>query len=166
MQQLYTQKDITTFRTELAKAQKNIDPITQEKFVDAVALDHDHVSMKCRAALNRNSNSFEGVVTNAYLRYMQWLTDKPLTDLLRNLADYLEKDYSKNPIHPGWIQDCKSQFHKLNEKQKQICLESMKLPIGLNSKERKETFRKALLSREYDYTSVKLIILLSKGHIL
>ena len=93
---LYTQNDVKRVRDELVKKQKGIDPVLKEPFKEVPCLDHDHTTQHVRAALNRNVNAFAGLVFNAYKRCLHWLTDKPLPDILRNLATYLEQDYSNN----------------------------------------------------------------------
>lgn len=96
---LKNSKEAGAYRSELLKEQGGIDPITGEKVIDAV-LDHNHAGdQECRAVLERTSNSFEGKVQNAFNRYIKHLTDKDLSTVLRNLADYYERDNSDKPIH-------------------------------------------------------------------
>lgn len=84
------------YRNELLKNQNGIDPITKEKIVKPV-LDHYHGGEQhCRGVLQNEVNAWEGKVCNSFNRYMKHLTDKPLHEILRNLADYLET-HSKTP---------------------------------------------------------------------
>lgn len=155
---LYTSTDVKRVRDQLVKDQKGIDPILNEPFTETVCTDHDHSTMHVRAALNRNTNAFEGKVFNAYTRCLKWLTDVPLPDILRNLADYYEQDYSVNPLHPSWIKRLHIEFNKLNEADKQRVLSAMNLEAGANGKIRKEIFRKGLLTKNYTYhDTLKLI---------
>lgn len=83
-------KEAATLRSELLKKQGGIDPITKEVIRKPV-LDHFHEgNQHCRQVLQNEVNAWEGKVVNSFHRYMKHLTDKPLPEILRNLADYLE----------------------------------------------------------------------------
>lgn len=151
---LYTTKDIQDIRKELIAKQGGIDPITKEKFKEVIAVDHCHTYQHIRQALNRNTNAFEGLVANAHRRCLSWLTKKPLPELLRNLADYLEVDYKGNPYHPNWRKHCITQFNKLQEKQKDMVLVSLGVSKGSNSKERKEIFKEVTKDRALGYEAI------------
>ncbi|WNA15966.1 DNA endonuclease VII [Xanthomonas phage XaC1] len=112
------------FRNELLKKQKNIDPITKEQIKDPV-LDHMHFGKQnCRQVLQREVNSWEGKVQNSFNRYMKHLTDKPLHEVLRNLADYLEKDYSDNPVHHTALSVDVNKFKALSaDRQREILID-------------------------------------------
>lgn len=158
MLHLYSPKDVKIVRDRLILEQGGIDPILKEKFVETVCLDHDHSTQRVRSALNRNVNAFEGKVVNAYTRCLSWLTDVPLPVILRNLADYLEQDYSQNPYHPGWIKDTQSKFNRLSEKDKARVLGEFGITDCKNSNERKESFRKIIMSRKYTYEYLKGVV--------
>lgn len=151
---LYTQSDIKQFRDKLVFAQNNIDPILNEPFKEAPVLDHDHVSQHCRGVLNRNVNAFEGLVLNAYKRCLCWLTDKPLPEILRGLANYLEQDYSSNPYHPSFMKHLKAKFNKLNAQQQNNVLIALGSTKGANPKNRKELFAKVVLDRNLGYNVI------------
>lgn len=138
--------------------QNGIDPITKEPFKETVAQDHCHITQHCRAALNRNSNAFEGLVTNAYTRCLKWLTDVPLPELLRNLAEYLEVDYSNNPYHTGWMKRIKTNFNKLSARQQNDVLVHFGSQLGSNPKQRKELFRNLVMQRELGYDKILSVI--------
>lgn len=157
--QLYTTKEVKEERLRLYNLQKGIDPILKQHVeFNTTTCDHDHFKHNTRSALHRQTNSFEGRVVNAYIRGLRWLTDLPLPDILRNLAEYLEKDYSSNPYHPDALKSCQSRFNALNEKSKTNVLHNMALPDGKNGAERKDIFRKGLLSRRYTFTQIEHII--------
>ena len=139
------------FKEQLIKAQNGIDPILNEPFKETVCLDHDHFSQHCRAALNRNTNAFEGLVVNAYKRCLSWLTDKPLPEILRGLALYLEKDYTSNPYHPSFLKKLKVQFNKLSASQQSEVLKTLGSITGSNPKTRKELFAKVVMDRSLGY---------------
>ena len=152
---LYTTKDVETVRNQMLKDQKGIDPITKEPIkANQAVLDHCHDSQKVRATISRQSNSWEGLVFNAYKRCMSWYTDKPLSELLRNLADYLEQDYSKNPNHPGWLKKVKTEFNKLSEGAKDRALINLGSTVGKNSKERKALFDKVIKSKRFTFKEI------------
>jgi hypothetical protein len=155
---LYTTSDIKKVRELLVKKQKGVDPILREPFKETIATDHDHDTQHIRAALNRNTNAFEGLVVNAYKRCLKWLTDVPLPVILRNLADYLEQDYSHMPYHTDWLKRVKIDFGKLKESDKDKVLLQLNQQVGKNSIERKKNFQSALLSRKFNYQMVRDII--------
>lgn len=155
---LYTPADVKRVKDRLAKEQNGIDPILKEPFKETLVCDHDHTTQHVRAALNRNSNAFEGKVWNAYIRCLKWLSDKPLSEILRNLADYYEQDYSHNPLHPGFLKRLCTDFASLNEAGKKEVLHLMHQPQGSNATERKALFRKALLSKKFTFFEVKELI--------
>lgn len=155
---LYTPNDIKRVRDELVKKQKGIDPILKEPFKEVPCLDHSHTTQHVRAALNRNVNAFEGLVFNAYKRCLHWLTDKPLPDILRNLATYLEQDYSNNPYHVDWMKKVATEFNKTSAKQQNAILEALGESQGGNLAERKKLLKKAILKREKGYEEIMKII--------
>jgi hypothetical protein len=156
---LYTATDIKRERKRLLESQQNIDPILKEVIQEKDAVcDHCHVTQHTRAALHRQTNAFEGLVFNAYKRCLEWVTDKPLSEILRNLADYVEADYSDNPYHNAWLKRVSIDFNKLKESDKDRVLIVLDQPKGSNAKQRKELFRKAVLSRKFGYEYLNLII--------
>lgn len=156
---LYTVADIKEYREMLLSRQNGIDPITGETLLakDAV-LDHDHVSQHCRGTLHRQSNAFEGLVANAYRRCLSWSTEIPLPIVLRNLADYLEVDYSGNAYHVGWMKRCLIDFKKLTASKQRAVLEAMDKDTEGNGKVRIEKFKAALLTKGYGYATVKYLL--------
>ena len=152
---LYSSKDVEVVRNALQKQQQGIDPITKEVIkANQAVLDHCHDSQKVRAAISRQSNSWEGLVFNAYKRCMSWYTEKSLPELLRNLADYLEQDYSENPHHPGWIKKVKTEFNKLSEGAKDRALKNVGSVSGKNSAERKKLFDKVIKTKQFTFRQI------------
>lgn len=156
---LYTALDIEKERKRLYNLQNGIDPIlgTAVHFKDTCC-DHDHVLQNTRAALHRQTNSFEGRVVNAYKRGLSWCTEVPLPVILRNLADYLEQDYSENPLHSDWIKRCVIDFKSCNEKQKKVVLESLGSTDGKNATERLDSFKAVIKLRLHSFEEISLII--------
>lgn len=144
MDRLKNNKDAAQYRTDLLKQQKGLDPITGNKIHDPV-LDHAHFGeQRCRGVLQREVNSFEGKVANAFNRYMKHLTNKPLPEILRNLADYLEQDNDTKPIHHTALGiDVKKFSRKPADEQKQILL-SFGVEPESNQKKRANQARKLI----------------------
>ena len=152
---LYTPKDVQEARRELFDEQSGVDPIlaTEIDWKDAV-LDHDHVTQHCRAAIHRQSNAFEGLVVNAHKRCLSWLTTDSLPVILRRLAKYLERDYSKNPYHNGWIKRVTIDFGKLTAEQQVKVLTKMKVTPKSNATQRKSQFNSLIKSKAFNYSDV------------
>ncbi len=161
VEHLYNPKDVKRIRDEFVKRQNGIDPILKERFKEVAVLDHCHSSQHVRAALNRNCNAFEGKVVNAYVRCLKWLTDIPLPEILRNLADYYEDQervMHKNPLHPAWIKRVNIEFNKLTEGSKRLVLKELGQPEGGNGTERKKLFQRAVLTKEHTFDKLKEVI--------
>lgn len=92
-------KELTAYREEALKAQKGIDPITGMEIL-AAALDHDHDTGHTRAVLDIRSNAWEGKVRKAFIRCGLRKINANYSKCLRNLANYLDKDWKSNPLHP------------------------------------------------------------------
>lgn len=156
---LYTAKEIKEFKEQQIKEQKGIDPILQEPFPSGtICMDHDHTLQHCRAALHLQTNAFEGRVLNAYIRGLRWLTDKPLPVILRNLADYLERDFSQNPYHNSWLKVVQSKFNSLREQQKDRVLVVLGGEVGKNSADRKKRFKELINNRDFGYDLIHAVI--------
>jgi hypothetical protein len=91
--------DIPPFREAGLSAQGGIDPITGLPILDPVA-DHDHASGRMRRVLDRRTNAWEGSVVSSFRRRGMLKMGANLPGCLRALADYLETDWSANPLHP------------------------------------------------------------------
>lgn len=136
--------EAATYRTKLLREQGGVDPITGEKVKDAV-LDHNHSGdQECRAVLERTSNSFEGKVQNAFNRYIRHLTDKDLSTVLRNLADYYERDNSDKPIHHTALTKDANKFKSLPAAQQCSLLENNGVVPETNSAKRTKQARKLI----------------------
>lgn len=161
---LYTPSEIKAFKESQVKKQNGIDPILGIEFPKgSICQDHDHSSQHCRAALHLQTNAWEGKVVNAYTRCLKWLTDVPLPTLLRNLADYLEVDYSNNPYHPNWSKQVKTMFNFLNASQMKQVLQHFNKEDGKNATERKKIFQEIVLNRAYNYDMIRTVINDVKG---
>ena len=157
VEQLRTPKDVSRVREQMYKDQGGIDPIVQEHIAmsDSV-LDHDHDSQHTRAALHRQCNVFEGVLRNSYIRCLRWWTDKPLPDILRNLATYYEKDFTSNPLHPGAMKRGLTEFRKMNVAAQKKLLASFNKPVGINKTEREYEFKK--IQKQFSFQEIMVSI--------
>lgn len=153
---LYTVADVKRVREELEKYQGGIDPILKEPFKETTCLDHDHLSQKVRGVLGRNSNAFEGKVQRGFLRCLKWQTDLTLPQILRNMAEYLEQDFSNNPHHPAWIKRVQIDFAKLSASRQIDVLNSLSKINATykNKREREEAFKKIILERKYKFVDI------------
>jgi hypothetical protein len=116
--------EIKAYREELLIRQGGRDPITGLQIKDAV-LDHDHVSGRVRCVLQREVNSFEGKVWNAYKRFIRPL-GASYEDVLISIIEYWSKDYSANPMHPKHLTDKDKLLRKYKRLLKQSKRESTK----------------------------------------
>lgn len=146
------QRDIKPTRDRLLKKQKNICPLC-DNVIEDPALDHQHYlgnknDGKIRGVLCRSCNANgEGRIMSLLERTKCGKSVEDKIKFLRNLADYLEKDYSNNDFHPQHVIDESKRFSRLpSDKQKQILLKENITPAS-NSKERQKQFRKILRSK-------------------
>lgn len=138
--------DAAVYRARLLQEQNFIDPIIKEPIpAGSDVLDHAHFGeQRCRGVLIREVNSWEGKVANSYQRYIKHLTDLPLPEILRNLADYLEQDTSSNKIHHTALTVDVGKFsRKPADVQKEI-LEGCGVAPESNSKKRAAQARKLI----------------------
>lgn len=144
MKRLKNPKEAAAFRDKLLIEQGGMDPIINKTITDP-CLDHQHFGdQQCRKVLQREINSFEGKVANAFSRYVKHLTDDPLPVVLRRLADYLEQDFNQNPIHHTALTIDTAKFKRLPaNKQKEILLELGVEPLS-NAAQRAAQARKLI----------------------
>ncbi len=141
-------KEAATYRNELLKKQKNIDPILGIKITKPV-LDHQHSgNQHCREVLQNEVNGWEGRVVNSFKRCLGHLTDKPVYEVLRNLADYIERN-EKTPedeqvIHHTALTVDVKKFKNLPATQQCTILESFGLVPESNTKKRSNQARKLI----------------------
>jgi len=111
MYQQLKQSEIKPLRIGLHKQQGSICPILKQKFdVSEMVIDHQHKNKKTdvngvdgggmvRGCIHNQANVIEGKISNTYKRYgLHKFVSLP--ELLRNLADYLERE-NLPYIHPS-----------------------------------------------------------------
>lgn len=120
-------KEAAEYRNKLLKKQSGIDPIIGIKITKPV-LDHLHgKNQHCREVLQNEVNGWEGRVVNSFKRCLGHLTDKPIEEVLRNLADYIERNNNipedEQVIHHTALTVDVNKFKSLPaDKQKQILI--------------------------------------------
>ncbi|HAO2061956.1 TPA: hypothetical protein IHJ80_004936 [Escherichia coli] len=152
-------KDAANYRKELLKKQNGIDPIIKEPITKPV-LDHYHYgNQHCRQVLQNEVNAWEGKVQNSFNRYMKHLTDKPLYEVLRNLADYLERNNSipddEQVIHHTALTVDVNKFKRLPATQQNAILEGLGVVPGSNTTARVKQARKLIKDGKLNMVDIK-----------
>jgi hypothetical protein len=157
---LYNATDVKRVREQLTKEQNNKCLVTGLDIPPKQhVLDHAHDDKQLvRGVLHRQVNAFLGKAENAYMRLMQWWYPNDLPTLMRECADYLEREEDTRFRHNGWIKKVNTAFNKLKESDKDKVLELMGLEKGKNGIERKKIFQKGILTKEYDYDTIRSFI--------
>jgi len=157
-QDLYTTTDVKKVREALIKEQRGICLVSKENLVKP-CLDHAHDdSQLVRGVLSHGCNIFLGTLENAYKRRISWWCKIPLPELLRNVADYLEKPEDTRYRHTGWLKKVQTEFNKLSASEQNEVLKVLSDKTGKNPKERKELFRKIILTREHTFDSILKVL--------
>lgn len=160
---LYTPTDVKKVRQQLIEEQDFKCKLTQvATAVKDYHCDHKHDDNQLvRGALHKSCNMALGKLENIYARYLGYWYPNDLPTFLRQAADYIEH-FEKEPDtryrHVGWIRKINTRFSQLSESQKKSLLQSLGQPEGKNSKERRELFRKSVLSREHGFEKLTEMI--------
>lgn len=157
---LYTPADVKKVREQLTKEQDNKCLITGLEIpARQHVTDHAHDDTQLvRGVLHRQTNSFLGKTENAFVRLIQWWYPNDLPTLLRQCADYLEREPDTRFRHTGWLKKATSKFNRLKESDKEKVLKLMQAENGKNGTERKKIFQKQLLTRQYSYDTIRTLI--------
>jgi len=152
-------KDAAKYRNELLKKQNGIDPIIGIKITKPV-LDHYHQgNQHCREVLQNEVNGWEGRVVNSYRRCLGHLTNKPIHEVLRNLADYLEKNGNISEedmvIHHTALTVDVKKYKALPAKQQCDILSSFGVIPESNVKKRANQARKLIKEGKLDMLNIK-----------
>lgn len=157
---LYNTADVKKVRELLTKEQYNVCSVTGLNIpVKQHVLDHSHDEEQLvRGVLHRQTNAFLGKAENAFTRLIAWWYPNDLPTLLRQCADYLEKEPDTRYRHNGWIRKINTQFNKLKESQKDLVLISLCEKKGSNATERKKLFQSMILTKQFSYDIIRDII--------
>jgi hypothetical protein len=154
---LYNTADVKKVRELLTKEQDNKCAVTGLDIpVKQHVLDHNHDETQLvRGVLHRQTNAFLGKVEGAYTRMINWWYPNDLSTLLRECADYLEKEPDTRYRHNKKIN---TEFNKLKEAQKDSVLIALGKPAGKNAAERKKLFQTSILTKQFSYDTLRDII--------
>jgi hypothetical protein len=157
---LYNTADVKKVRELLTKEQFNTCAVTGLDIpVKQHVLDHAHDETQLvRGVLHRQVNAFLGKSENAFTRLIAWWYPNDLPTLLRECADYLDKEPDVRYRHNGWIKKINTEFNKLKEAQKDSVLISLGKSAGKNATERKKLFQSAVLTKQFTYDTLRDII--------
>lgn len=157
---LYNIADVKKVRELLTKEQFNTCAVTGLDIpVKQHVLDHAHDETQLvRGVLHRQVNAFLGKSENAFTRLIAWWYPNDLPTLLRECADYLEKEPDDRYRHNGWIKKVNTEFNKLKESQKDTVLTNLGKTAGKNATERKKLFQSAVLTKQFNYDTIRDII--------
>ena len=148
LKKILKNRDIPKYRSRELESQKGIDPITRE-VITKPTQDHSHVTGNLRMCLQNESNQFLGRIESFYGRYIKYKKlDITLPEILRNIADYLEKDYSDNAIHPKSITDVCQRFGRMKVEEQNNILFELGLSIEGSKKDKQKRYRKYLMRDE------------------
>lgn len=145
---LKNSKEASVYRNELLKKQNGIDPIIGMQITKPV-LDHQHSgNQHCREVLQNEVNGWEGRVVNSFKRCLGHLTDKPVYEILRNLADYIERNANipeeEQVIHHTALPVDVGKFKRLSSAQQCTILEGFGIVPETNTKKRANQARKLI----------------------
>lgn len=144
-------KDLKLERERLFKEQDGFDPLVYKKIINPV-LDHDHKEGYIRGVLDREVNQFVGKIEQNYIRFIKWkYPDIALSELLKNISYYLEKDYSSNMYHPNHLKTLIRKFSSGKKEQQIRVLEILGLKLvtnGYSKAELTKMYKKLLLNQK------------------
>jgi len=162
---LYNTSDVKQVRELLTKEQNNKCLVTGIEIPEKQhVLDHAHDDTQLvRGVLHRQVNAFLGKAENAFDRLIAWWYPNDLPTLMRECANYLERKPDERFRHPGWIKKINTKFNKLKESDKDKALEMIGVGKGKNAVERKKLFQEAILTRDYGYDTLCVILQMVKG---
>ncbi|KAB3178400.1 hypothetical protein F9047_10645 [Escherichia coli] len=104
-------KSIAAYRDQLLLEQGGLCAILREPMADP-CLDHDHYDGKCRGVIGSTLNLFEGGVQKLWSKHMEGKTGLTMSETLRRLADYLERDYLHHKFHGEIVADLKKSLKR------------------------------------------------------
>lgn len=139
---ILTQKSLQQWKETQFDKQNGICPICKRALPswNASNGDHSHYSGLMRGLLHVGCNGFEGRIQT--LLYRAGLSGADWPDVLRNLADYWQQDYSNNPIHPNHVNDMAKKFSRFTRETMLKKFAEEQIPVD-------QTLTKDQLIKEY-----------------
>lgn len=107
-------KEISKYRDEILLDQQGVCAILGE-VMEKPCLDHDHFDGKVRGVIGSTINLFEGGVQKLWSKHMEDKTSLTMSEVLRRMADYLERDYSFNKFHGEIVADLKKYLKRIKK---------------------------------------------------
>lgn len=162
---LYSPSEVKQVRQDILSNQSGLDALTGLPIPTGNdVLDHDHQSQMVRGVLHRQTNIALGRIENMFIRDLRWWYPGTLSDFLKDCSVYL----SSEPLmyyHPGWIKRVQTDFNSLTAKQKELALDALGYCGNLpNDLKRKAKFKEILLTKLYDYPTIKSVIHEAKSY--
>ncbi len=146
-------KEILEYKEERYRKRGTFCPVTWIPLTKLNAvLDHDHTTGYIRDVVERSFNQFMGKTETNYKRFLGYKKDIPtLPAILRTMAEYIERDWSKNPLHQGWVDLQIRKFGRMNKSaQTEIlntCYRSLDIRVGKTSKERVKQYKEYMYEK-------------------
>lgn len=123
---LLKRSKIKAYREEARKEEDDICPLLEVDFdtdyATRACLDHSHTiprngynNSQCgrvRGVLSSTANMLLGRLEKLWYKYANRHTHITFSNFLRNVADYLERDSSQNPVHPAEVEKWKNRMKK------------------------------------------------------
>lgn len=114
-------------------------------------VDHDHKSGVVRGVISMEGNTFLGRVENSFRRFGT-SSDIGLPSVLRNMADYLEKNPTEY-LHPVGLKQLASRFNRLIVNDQVLALKVLgakksEIKACTNSKQRTVLYRKLITNEK------------------
>ena len=131
IEDIFTADQLKKVREERLQQNQNICEMTFREIPKGVAVfDHAHDSQQLlRGVVHRQANLFLGKIENSWTRYMGWWFNGTLSEALRLIANYLERD-SLPYRHPHWKAKVMARFRSLKSAEKDEVLTK----LGFNRK--------------------------------
>jgi len=104
-------EDVRKWREE-HKPKSGLCPILEIK-PKVWTLDHDHATGEVRGVISSLSNLAEGRLNKVYEKYLAQHTHLSFSEVIRNLADYLEsEEYFENILHHRLVEDQRKHLNR------------------------------------------------------
>ena len=110
-------------------------------------VDHNHTSGMVRGVISMEANTFLGRVENSFRRFGT-SSEAKLSDILRNMADYLDQG-DTNVLHPVGLKQLSGRFNRLIVDDQVFALRKLgakksEINACTNSKQRTVLYRKLI----------------------
>lgn len=140
-------KDLAQYREENKPDGCPILKLSGKEFLPVV--DHDHSTGRIRGVISNEANALLGKIENFYNSRCGKVS-RPLPDVLRELAEYLERD--QGPFHPIGLRQRTKRFSRSSVKiqeasMKAVGVSPQEITECKNAKQRTKLFRQNLIGQ-------------------